>query len=74
MPKTIEKKTGVEIGTHYPMVIECFKYTNPALAKKQKQAKQAQRADARSQSQLGFSPVAKDDKTTAPKDPKSSKR
>jgi deoxyribodipyrimidine photo-lyase len=36
MPKSHQDKYGVKLGTDYPKVIECLKYTNPEVAKKQK--------------------------------------
>lgn len=39
MPKSLQKTTGVTIGDDYPAVVQCIKYTNPELAKKQKRAK-----------------------------------
>ena len=43
MPVAVQKQCGVIINKDYPRAIDCLKYTNPAAAKKEKAAKDAQK-------------------------------
>ena len=41
MPKTLQKSCGMFLDEHYPKAINCLKYTNPEVAKKQKREAKA---------------------------------
>merc|ERR1712086_748 len=64
MPKSLQNSTGVQIGTQYPTVIKCLKYTNPEVAKKQKRME----VEARKQEKLKFATKVKKEKELSPEE------